>query len=89
MRSQDLPKLKIEWFKEDPIHREFVLRIPDPKSDRREIETRNIKDGAYDFFKRLLKRRASSGWLIMPFVKRESEGGQESQVRDKLGTTSQ
>ena len=84
LRSQDLPKLKIEWFKEDPIHREFVLRIPDPKSDRREIETRNIKDGAYDFFKRLLKRRASSGWLIMPFVKRESEGGQESQVRDTL-----
>ena len=84
LRSQDLHKLKIEWFKEDPKNREFVLRIPDPKSDRREIETRNIKDGAYDFFKRLLKRRSSSGWLIMPLVKRQSEGGQENQVRDTL-----
>tara|TARA_B100000212_G_scaffold339437_1_gene317895 strand:- start:20 stop:1405 length:1386 start_codon:yes stop_codon:yes gene_type:complete len=84
LRSQDLQKLRIEWFSEDPKNREFVLRIPDPKSDRREIETRNIKDGAYDFFKRLLKRRASSGWLIMPFVKRESEGGAENKVSRDL-----
>ena len=84
LRSQDLQKLKIEWFKEDAKNREFVLRIPDPKSDRREIETRNIKDGAYDFFKRLLNRRPHSGWLIMPFTKRESEGGQENQVTRNL-----
>ena len=39
LRSQDLQKLRIEWFREDPKNREFVLRIEDPKSDRREIET--------------------------------------------------
>lgn len=88
LRSQDLQKLRIEWFREDPKNREFVLRIEDPKSDRRVIETRNIKDGAYDFFKRLLKRRPSSGWLIMPLVKRESEGGAENKVSRDLNKIS-
>jgi hypothetical protein len=84
LRSQDIHRLRIEWFKENAKEQEFTLINPEPKSDRTVVETYNIKPDGYIFFKRLLERRGKKGWLIMPFTKRESEGGQENKVRDDL-----
>ena len=80
LRSQDTQRLKIDWFTEDIKNKEFVCRNQEPKSDRRIEDTRNLKSDAYGFFKRLLNRREKNGWLIMPFTKRQNEGGQENQV---------
>ena len=84
LRSQDCQRLRIEWFSEDKEHREFICRNLEPKSDRKIEDTRNMKDDAYGFFKRVLRRRPNQGWLNMPFVKRQSEGGQENQVTRNL-----
>ena len=84
LRSQDTQRLKIEWFTEDIKNQEFVCRNQEPKSDRRIEDTRNLKSDAYGFFKRLLNRREKNGWLIMPFTKRQNEGGQENQVTRNL-----
>ena len=80
LRSQDLHRLKIEWFRKDLKHREFVLMHPTPKSDRKIKETRNIRDDAFDFMLRLMNRRSDNGWLLFPSYKRQCEGGAENKV---------
>ncbi len=84
LRSQDTQRLKIEWFTENKEKKEFICRNNEPKSDRKIENTRNLNDDAYSFFKRLLTRRPSKGWLIMPFELRESEGGSLNKVRRDL-----
>ena len=66
LRSQDLHRLKIEWFRKDFQHREFVLMHPTPKSDRKIKETRIIRDDAFNFMVRLMNRRSDKGWLLFP-----------------------
>ena len=80
LRSQDLHRLKIEWFRKDLKHREFVLMHPTPKSDRKIKETRNMRDDAFDFMLRLMNRRSDKGWLLFPSYKRQCEGGAENKV---------
>ena len=84
LRSQDCQRLKIEWFTENAKDKEFICRNLEPKSDRRIENTKNLNDDAYGFFKRLLKRRPSKGWLNMPLEKRQEEGGQENKVTRNL-----
>ena len=80
LRSQDVPRLQIKWFTEDPKNKEFVIRNNEPKGDRRIEETRNMRPDAYPFFGRLLKRRPDEGWLNTPFIKRPIDGGAEKYV---------
>ena len=80
LRSQDVPRLQIKWFTENPEHEEFVIRNNEPKGDRKIEDTRNLKPDAYPFFKRLLKRRPDEGWLNSPFIKRPIDGGAEKYV---------
>ena len=80
LRSQDIPRLQIKWFTEDPKNKEFVIRNNEPKGDRRIEETRNMRPDAYPFFGRLLKRRPDEGWLNTPFIKRPIDGGAEKYV---------
>jgi len=84
LRSQDCPRLKIEWFTENAKNKEFIFRNLEPKSGRKIENTKNLNDDAYSFFKRLLKRRPTKGWLIMPFEKRKEEGGQDNIVTRNL-----
>ena len=85
LRSQDTQRLRIEWFREDKKNEEYICTNNEPKSGRKIEDTISFNAGSYDFFKKLLKRRKDkSGWLIMPHLLRESEGGQENKVRDDL-----
>ena len=80
LRPQDVPRLQIKWFTEDNKNEEFVIRNNEPKGDRKIEDTRNMRPEAYNFFKRLLKRRPDKGWLNSPFIKRPIEGGSEKHV---------
>ena len=80
LRSQDLHRLKIEWFTKDLKHREFVFMHLTQKSDRKIKETRNMRDDAFDFMLRLMNRRSDKGWLLFPSYKRQCEGGAENKV---------
>ena len=84
LRSQDMDKLKIEWFKDDCENYEYVLTNKDPKSGRKIVETRNIRPDAYSFFKRLLKRRNGKGFLICPNIPRKIDGGAEAKTIQTL-----
>lgn len=80
LRSQDMDKLKIEWFREESEHYEYTLTNQDPKSGRTIVETRNINPEGYKFFQRLLNRRNGKGFLICPNIPRKSEGGGETKT---------
>ena len=84
LRSQDMEKLKIEWFRDESEHYEYVLTNQDPKSRRKIVETRNINPEGYKFFKRLLNRREEKGYLIFPHVTRKKEGGAEAKTMRDL-----
>jgi len=84
LRSQDMDKLKIEWFRDDSEHYEYVLTNQDPKSGRKIVETKNINPEGYKFFKRLLNRREEKGYLIYPHVTRKNEGGAEAKTMRDL-----
>ena len=84
LRSQDVQRIKIDWFAENKKDQEFILTNPDPKSARKIENTISMKNESYSFLKRLLKRRKKSGYLIMPDEKRQSEGGQENKVSRNL-----
>ena len=84
LRSQDIQRIKIDWFAENKKGEEFILTNPDPKSARKIEDTISMKNESYSFLKRVLKRRNKSGFLIMPDEKRQSEGGQENKVSRNL-----
>ena len=71
---------QINWFTVVPKHEEFVIRNNEPKQERKIEDTRNMRNDAYPFFKRLLKRRPDEGWVNSPFIKRPREGGAEKYV---------
>ncbi len=78
LRSQDLHRLKIEWFRKNLELREFVLIHPTSKSDRKIKETRNIRDDAFNSMVRLMNRRSDQGWLLFLTYKRQCEGVAEN-----------
>ena len=84
LRSQDMEKLKIEWFRDESEHYEYVLTNQDPKSRRKIVETRNINPEGYKFFKRLLNRREEKGYLIFPHLERPVGNEADSSVLPTL-----
>ena len=81
LRSQDMEKLRIEWFTEESEHYEYVLINQDPNSDRKLEETRNINTDGYKVLKRVLnRRRGDKGYLICPHIIRRKEGGAEAMI---------
>lgn len=85
LRAQDTERLRIEWFREDKNNKEYICTNNEPKSYRKIEDTISLNIGSFDFFKKLLKRRKNnSGWLTMPHITRESEGGPENKVGNDL-----
>ena len=79
LRSENFPHLKIEWFK-DIGDETIVCRLEKTKGNRDIQEVENYRPDASKFWKRLSKRRGKEGYLVLPHIKRQEEGGPEAKV---------
>ena len=69
LRAEDMPRLKSEWFVERSDD-EIVCLLEETKGDREIFETENYRPDAYNFCKRLKKRRPT-GYLVLPHLERK------------------
>lgn len=83
LRSEDAPRLKSEWWRDDGT--QFVCYLEKTKGNKDLKDTYSCRPDAYSNTRRMLKRKPN-GYAVFPWIPRQEMSLNESNVGETLNT---